>query len=76
MTNQEIAADRFTAYHNEMTAFHMGDWAKMTDMKARDAIESEIEDRHEYRHGWISVNGESFCLETAFPGERFHNVFD
>lgn len=71
MTNQQIAAQRFNAYHAEMNAFTFGDWATMTDIPARDAREQEINDRHGFRHGWIVVNGESFNMELAFPGERF-----
>lgn len=71
MTNQQIAAERFTAFDAEMRAFTQGVWATMTDVKARDALEREIEQRHGYKHGWINVNGEGFNHEAAFPDQFF-----
>ena len=71
MTNQQIAAERFTAFDTEMRAFTRGVWATMTDVKARDALEREIKERHGYKHGWIVVNGQSFNHELAFPEIRF-----
>lgn len=71
MTNQEIAAQRFTDYQAEMNAFSFGEWATMTDIDARNAREAEIKARHGYRHGWIVVNGESFDMELAFPDQFF-----
>lgn len=60
-TNQQIAAERFTARSREINAF---DFRGIGD-------EQEINARYGYRHGWIAVNGESFCMETAFPGQSF-----
>ena len=71
MTNQQLAAERFTAYQREMNAFLFGDWATMTDIEARAAREAEIKARHGYRHGWIEVNGESFDMARAFPDQFF-----
>lgn len=71
MTNQQIAAERFTAYQREMNAFTFGDWATMTDVAARAAREAEIKARHGWKHGWIVVNGESFNMELAFPNHFF-----
>jgi hypothetical protein len=71
MTNQQIAAERFTAFSTEMNAFIFGDWARMTDVAARSAREREIEERHGYQHGWMTVNGEGFNSEKAFPDQFF-----
>lgn len=71
MTNQQVAAERFTAFDAEMRAFTFGEWATMTDINARSAREREIEERHGYKHGWIVVNGESFNHERAFPDQFF-----
>jgi len=65
MTNQQIAKQIFDARMAEIIAldFHgIGD-------------EKEINNRYYvlygYKHGWIVVNGESFDMERANPGERF-----
>ena len=71
MTNQQIAAARFTAFSKEMTDFIFGEWATMRDVAARDAREAEIEARHGVRHGWMIVNGEGFNTERAFPDQKF-----
>ena len=71
MTNQEIAAERFTAFNGEMNAFIMGEWATMKDVTARNAREQAIRDAHGYKHGWIVINGESFNVERAFPNQFF-----
>lgn len=61
MTNQEIAAQIFTARGKELINL---DFRGIGD-------EAEINERYGYRHGWIVVNGESFNMELAFPGETF-----
>lgn len=61
MTNQQIAANLFQARLREII-----------DLDFRGiGNEQEINARYGYRHGWIVVNGESFDMERAFPGERF-----
>lgn len=60
-SNRELAAERFTARGNEIINLlfrGIGD-------------EQEINARYGYRHGWISVNGEGFNMETAFPDHIF-----
>jgi hypothetical protein len=61
MTNQEIAAQQFTAYQREMIDF---DFRGIGD-------EQEIKTRYGFHHGWIVVNGESFDMERAFPDRFF-----
>lgn len=61
MTNQQIAAQKFTARQREMI-----------DLDFRGiGCEQEINARYGFKHGWIVVNGESFNMERAFPDERF-----
>lgn len=61
MTNQEMAAQIFTARGKEII-----------DLDFRGiGNEAEINARYGFRHGWIVVNGESFNMELAFPNERF-----
>ena len=61
MTNQQIAAERFTLRAREI---HNLDFHGV-------GVESEINARYGFRHGWIVVNGESFNMEMAFPGQFF-----
>ena len=61
MTNQQIAAERFTARTTEIIEFGFRGIGN----------EQEINARYGYRHGWIIVNGESFNIEMAFPNEFF-----
>lgn len=61
MTNQQIAAERFQARQREIIEL---DFRGVGN-------EQEINERYNFRHGWIVVNGESFDMERAFPGERF-----
>jgi hypothetical protein len=74
MTQQEMH-DRFTAYNSEINAFIFGDWA-ILDIATREARETEINAKHNYRHGWIIVDSHSFNQQMAFPGREFVNVFD
>lgn len=71
VTNQQLAAERFDAYDKEITAFTFGPWATMTSVAAQHAGYAEIEARHGYRHGWMTINGEGFNHETAFPHKFF-----
>lgn len=66
-TNQQIARERFKAYDDEMHHFTFNVWVHMTDIDARNAAEQEIKDRHGVHHGWITVNGEGFSHDRAFP---------
>lgn len=61
MTNQQIAAERFTARTKEIIEL---DFRGIGN-------EQEINARYGFRHGWIVVNGESFNNEKAFPGKFF-----
>lgn len=70
MTNQQIAAERFTAFDKEMNAFTFGPWATM-GITERNEAEAEIKARHGYTHGWMVINGESFNHERAFPDRFF-----
>lgn len=71
MTNQEIARQRFKAFEDEMHHFTFNVWVHMTDICARSAAENEIRARHGIHHGWITVNGECFSRERAFPEEPY-----
>jgi len=61
MTNQQAAAELFQARQAEIINL---DFRGVGN-------EAEINDRYGFRHGWISVNGQSFNMEMAFPNERF-----
>ncbi len=74
MTQEEMTA-RYKVYQNEMTAFIFGEWAVM-DIPTREAREAAIEAKHNYRHGWITVDGHSFNWQDAHPNEVFVNVWD
>jgi hypothetical protein len=66
---------RFKAYTQESTRFIFGDWLNM-DWAARNARQAEIDAKHNYKHGWIIVDGHSFDRRAAFPDEQFLNVWD
>lgn len=74
MTVQEMAS-RFEAYDAETLAFTFGDWLNMS-ISERDARQAEIDSKHGYKHGWIIVDGRSFCREEAFPDRVFVNSWD
>lgn len=74
MTVSEMQS-RFDAYDSETLAFTFGEWLNMT-WPERDAKQAEIDARHSYKHGWIIVDGQSFCREDAFPDRPFVNVWD
>jgi hypothetical protein len=71
MSNQQVAAERMSAFDKEMNSFIQREWPFMKDIAARAAREREIEAKHGYQHGWISVNGEGFNHEKAFPDKFF-----
>lgn len=71
MTNQQIAASRFSAFDAEMMAFTFGAWATMSDVAARDSAVEDIHNKHGVKHGWMTVNGQGFNHETAFPDRHF-----
>ena len=66
MTNQEIARATFAAFDKEM----------IECMFRGVGDEKEIEARYGYRHGWISVNGEGFNKDKAFPEVPYGSSFD
>lgn len=61
MTNQQIAAQLFQNRQQEIIDL---DFRGIGD-------EREINERYGFRHGWVVVNGESFDMERAFPGQFF-----
>jgi hypothetical protein len=61
MTNQETARQQFEALDSRLLAARF---------EGCEAIEAEFG----YRHGWLSVNGEGFNRDKAFP-ERFYPRF-
>ena len=70
-TNQQIAAERFAAHQRDVTAFMFGERASMTNLHARAARDAAIDADHGFRRGWITVNGEAFNMEMAFPTQTF-----
>ena len=72
LTPQQIAANKFIAYDRETLSFIRGDWSTMTDIRARDARQAAIDDRHGYKHGWIEVEGHGLVRrDDAFPDVVF-----
>jgi len=74
MTVSEMA-QRFEAYDHETLAFTFGDWVNMTWLE-RDVRQAEIDAKHNYKHGWIVIDGQSFDRYQAFPNQQFSNVWD
>lgn len=61
MTNQQQASSIFAARMTEIIAL---DFRGIGD-------ENEINARYGWNYGWIIVNGESFNVEMANPGQFF-----
>ena len=74
MTTQEMQ-NRYNAYDKETRAFIFGEWLTM-NWAERDVKQAEIDARHNYKHGWIIVNGVSFDRHQAFPECQFLNSWD
>jgi hypothetical protein len=74
MTVKEMVK-RFDAYNAEVLAFTFGEWLNMS-WAERDAHQAEIDSRHNYKHGWIIVDGESFNQQDAYPDRLFVNSWD
>jgi len=56
MTNLEIAIAQFADLNRAMVAFWKGEAAEPVDAD------------YGYKHGWVTVNGESFSSRVLHPG--------
>lgn len=65
-TNQQIARETFESFGNEVTKLMFANAGNLPEQDL-----ALIEARHGYRHGWVSINGESFNRDLAFPEIRF-----